>query len=230
MTNALARRVRAVIVTPRAQNPTGAALSSFRAEVLGRLLRESPDILLIENDAASVIAGVPGITLSAGVTRWAHVRSVSKFLGPDLRLAFAVGDTVTMSRVIARQSVGTRWVSHLLQQLTVALWADPSSGRRLARAADVYEHRRVAALEALSAHGIAATGRSGFNIWIPVRAETTTVQALAQRGWAVAAGERFRLRSGPGIRVTTSALAPEMAPGFAADCAAVLRSSPAASA
>jgi DNA-binding transcriptional MocR family regulator len=230
MAGALARRVRAVIVTPRAQNPTGAAISSSRAATLTGLLREWPDVLLIENDAASAIAGVPGVTLSAGATCWAHVRSVSKFLGPDLRVALVAGDALTMARVAARQAVGTRWVSHLLQQLTVALWSDPASGRRLARATDVYERRRIAALEALGARGIVATARSGFNIWIPVREETATVMALAQRGWAVAAGERFRLRSAPGIRVTTSALAPEAAQRFAADCAAVLRASPAASA
>ena len=230
LAGALARRVRAVIVTPRAQNPTGAAISSSRAALLTALLREWPDVLLIENDAASAIAGVSGVTLSAGAKKWAHVRSVSKFLGPDLRVAFVAGDALTMARVAARQAVGTRWVSHLLQQLTVSLWSDPSSGRRLARAADVYERRRTAAIEALTARGIVPTARSGFNLWIPVREETATVMALAQRGWAVAAGERFRLRSAPGIRVTTSALAPEAALRFAADCAAVLRSSPAASA
>jgi DNA-binding transcriptional MocR family regulator len=79
-------------------------------------------------------------------------------------------------------------------------------------------------IEALAAHGIAAHGRSGFNVWIPVRQETATVQALAERGWGVSAGERFRLRSAPAIRITVSALLPEEAQRLAADLAAVLAS------
>jgi DNA-binding transcriptional MocR family regulator len=110
-----------------------------------------------------------------------------------------------------------------LQRLTLALWSDPSSGRRLARAADLYAQRRGGLIDALAAHGIAAHGRSGLNVWIPVRAETATVQQLAERGWGVAAGERFRIRSAPAIRVTISTLVPDEARRFAADFAAILR-------
>jgi DNA-binding transcriptional MocR family regulator len=116
-----------------------------------------------------------------------------------------------------------RWVSHLLQHLAVTLWSDPSSGRHLARVAETYAHRRRAATEALVAAGVHVTAASGFNLWIPVRHEADVVEQLAQRGWAVAAGERFRLRSDPGIRVTTSALAPDAAAQFANDLASALR-------
>jgi len=88
--------------------------------------------------------------------------------------------------------------------------------------------RREALIEALASHEIGAHGKSGFNVWIPVREEAATVQALAERGWGVAAGERFRLRSVPAIRVTTSALVPDEAERFAADFAAALRSRAAA--
>jgi len=67
-------------------------------------------------------------------------------------------------------------------------------------------------------------------VWVPVREETAAVQHLAACGWAVAAGERFRLRSGPAIRVTTSALPTDRAPQLAADIAAAIRPSAAASA
>jgi DNA-binding transcriptional MocR family regulator len=153
------------------------------------------------------------------------VRSVSKFLGPDLRVALVAGDQLTMARLQGRQSLGARWVSHLLQELALMLWSDPASGRRLARAADVYTQRRMAALDALAATGVRVVARSGFNIWIPVREETATVQALAARGWAVAAGERFRIGSAPAVRVTTAALAVDAAPRFAADLAASIRRS-----
>jgi DNA-binding transcriptional MocR family regulator len=226
----LARGVRALIVTPRAQNPTGAALSPSRAADLTRLLGRHRELLVIENDPAGPVAGVPFVTLSGSRDRWAIVRSTSKFLGPDLRVAIVAGDERTIARLQGRQALGVRWVSHLLQRLALSLWSDPSSGRRLARAADVYAHRRAALVEALASHGIRVTSRSGFNLWIPVREETSTVQALADRGWAVAAGERFRIRAGPGIRVTTAALPVEAAPRLAADLAEAVRPSAAASA
>jgi DNA-binding transcriptional MocR family regulator len=130
---------------------------------------------------------------------------------------------VTIARLQRRQAVSVRWVSHLLQSLALALWSDPSSGRLFARAAETYAARRKALIQALAAHDIPAHGRSGLNVWIPVREETATVQALAEAGWAVAAGERFRLQSPPAIRVTTSALPPEEARRFAADLAAAAR-------
>lgn len=219
------RRARAVVLTPRAQNPTGAALSGGRATDLKRALRRHRDLLVIEDDAAGPVAGAPAVTLCDGTaTQWAVVRSTSAFLGPDLRVAVLAGDALTIARVQGRQALGTRWVSHLLQQLALALWSDPSSGRRLARAAETYAHRRLALLEALASRKIPALGRSGFNVWIPVPEETATVQALGEHGWAVAAGERFRLHSAPAIRVTTSALEPDAAQRFAADLATVLRS------
>jgi DNA-binding transcriptional MocR family regulator len=226
---ALSLQTKAAIVTPCAQNPTGAAMSARRAADLSRLLRHRSHVALIEVDPVGPVSGVPAVTLAASPPeRWASVKSTSKFLGPDLRVAVIAGDVTTIARVERRQSLGVRWVSHLLQRLTLALWSDPSSGRRFARAADVYAQRRQTLVEALATHRITAHGRSGLNVWIPVREETATVQALAERGWGVAAGERFRLRSAPAIRVTTSALAPDEARRFAADFAAALRSRAAA--
>lgn len=52
--------------------------------------------------------------------------------------------------------------------------------------------------------------------------ESATVQALLHAGWAVKAGERYRIASGPAIRVTIAALEPEDAARFAEDLAAVI--------
>jgi DNA-binding transcriptional MocR family regulator len=222
--HALGQHCRALIVTPRAQNPTGAAIDAARARDLHRVLSGFPETVLIENDYAGPIAGAPLATLCGpDRPRWAAVRSTAKFLGPDLRVAVLAGDELTVARVQGRQALGMRWVSHILQQLTLALWSDPSSGRRLARAADIYAQRRAALVAALAARGIQAHGRSGLNVWVPVREEARVVSALAERGWAVAPGERFRIRTGPAIRVTISTLAPPDAERLAADLAAVLR-------
>ena len=210
-------------MTPRAQNPTGAALTSERDSELRRILRKHDQVLLIENDPAGPVAGAAPITLSGETRHWVVIRSTSKFLGPDLRVAALAGDDLTIARVEGHQALGARWVSTILQQLVLALWSDPSSGRLLARAAEIYGQRRSALLAALSAHGIDAHGRSGFNVWIPVRQETAVVNALAERGWGVMAGERFRLRSAPAIRVTCSRLSPSDAGRFAASLAESLQ-------
>ena len=59
-------------------------------------------------------------------------------------------------------------------------------------------------------------------MWIPVTEETSTIQSLMARGWAVTAGERYRLATGPAIRVTIATLLPREAGRFAADLAEVL--------
>ena len=221
---ALRRGCSAVIVTPRAQNPTGAAVGPERASELRRVLRGFPDVVLIENDYAGPVAGAPLHTLrNPSHERWAVVRSTSKFLGPDLRVAVMACDDTTVARVRGRQALGARWVSHILQQLALALWSDPSSGRRLARVGEIYAHRRNAALAALRARNVEAHGCSGFNLWVPVRDEAGVVRALADRGWAVAAGERFRIQAAPAIRITVSALRPADADRLAGDLAEALR-------
>jgi DNA-binding transcriptional MocR family regulator len=215
---ALGSGVRAVIVSARAQNPTGAALSAKRVAELAAHLRGRRDLIVIEIDPLGPAAGVPLASLAAaGMTRWAFVRPLSKFLHPDLRLAIVAGDELTIGRVRARQLVTIRWVSRILQQLAVTLWADPSTARRLGRAADVYSARRTGLLEALAAQGIAATAPSGYNVWIPLRDEARVTQSLDARGWVVAPGERFRLESGPGIRVTASTLSAAGSRRFAQD-------------
>jgi DNA-binding transcriptional MocR family regulator len=223
LARALRTRVDAFIMTPRAQNPTGAALDAPRARELRAVLARHPDVLVVEDDHAGPVSGVPAVSLCDDRARWAIVRSVSKSLGPDLRLAILAGDATTVARVEGRQSVGTGWVSHLLQDLVTALWSAAATEAVLERAAETYAARRAALLRALSAQGIDAHGRSGLNVWVPVPEEAAVVTALAQAGWAVRAGERYRLRSGPAVRITIAALPPRDAERLAAALAGILR-------
>jgi DNA-binding transcriptional MocR family regulator len=112
---ALAGGVAAVVVTPRAQNPTGAAFDVERARALRRELRAAPAVLVVEDDHAAAVSGVSAHTLwERGRQSWAVVRSLSKTHGPDLRIAALAGDRETLARVAGRQpraptpSAGTR--------------------------------------------------------------------------------------------------------------------------
>ena len=216
---ALRAGARAVIATPRGQNPTGAVVDAQRAAQIQQALAAHPQVLLLEDDYIADIAGMPYAALHGRSERWAVIRSVSKVLGPDLRLATLAADPLTTSRVAGRQLLGPGWVSHLLQQTVVTLRSDATTRKLLARAERHYTIRRAALVAALAEHGITAHGQSGLGVWIPVEEETGIVQALAERGWAVGAGERFRYQAAPGIRVTTTTLRPDDARQLADDIA-----------
>ena len=203
----LSTNPKAFIVTPRAQNPTGAALTESRAAELGGILEGAPRLLVIEDDHAGPIAGLPALSLCTDRQGpWAHVRSVSKSLGPDLRLAVMSGDRETIDDVRARQLVGMRWVSRILQRIVVELWSDSEVWAKLNKAERTYAKRRQRLISLLGERGVHAVGKTGLNVWIPVVEEARVVRELAARGWGVTAGERFRFASDPAIRITVANL------------------------
>ncbi|NGO48342.1 aminotransferase class I/II-fold pyridoxal phosphate-dependent enzyme [Streptomyces ureilyticus] len=204
---ALRAGARALIVTDRAQNPTGAAVSATRARALRSVIGEHPETLLIEDDHGHRIVDLPLHPLAGVTHHWAFVRSAAKAYGPDLRLAVLTGDPVTADRVQGRQRLGPGWVSHLLQQAVVRLWASGAVDVRAVAAA--YGRRREALIGALAERGIEAYGRSGMNVWVSVPDETGPVARLLHSGWAVAPGAGFRVNSPPGLRITVSTLAPQ---------------------
>jgi DNA-binding transcriptional MocR family regulator len=213
----------AVVITPRAQNPTGAALDRRRAAELRAICARHRGLLAIEDDHAGAVAGAPALSITAGLDHWAIARSVSKSLGPDLRLAILAGDPLTIARVEGRLRLGPRWVSRLLQGIVAAMWAEPKTWSALKTAADTYASRRQALIRALATHGIEAFGRSGLNVWVPVAEESGVVQRLARAGWAVRAGEIYRIKSAPGIRITVAGLTLADAVRLARDFAEALR-------
>jgi len=220
---ALARGAVAAVLTPRGQNPTGAAFDAARAARLRQTLREHPHVLLVEDDHLGPIAGSELHSLAGATQRWAATRSVAKALGPDLRLAVLAGDRATIARVRGRQMCGPGWVSHVLQRLVLELWSDAEVEQLVARASATYTLRRAALVAALERRGVRARAASGLNVWIEVGDEAGVTGALLQRGWAVAAGARYRLAApAPAIRVTTATLTEDRSERFAGDLAGVL--------
>jgi DNA-binding transcriptional MocR family regulator len=219
--DALRRGARAAILTPRGQNPTSAAVEPARGAALRAVVARFPGVLVIEDDYVARVAGAPYVPLHDAAGRWVVVRSLSKVLGPDLRVALAAGDPMTISRIEGRQRLGPGWVSHVLQQIAAVLLSDRATARLLVRVERTYAERRSALVTALAARGIEAQGDSGIGVWIPLADEAAVVRELLDQGWAVSPGERYRFESPPGIRVTTASLKLEEAEQLAEAIAAL---------
>jgi DNA-binding transcriptional MocR family regulator len=206
VTRALRRGVQAIVVTTRAQNPTGAAVSATRRDELRQLLTDHGDVLLVEDDHCAGIAGAALHSLAGSTRHWVYVRSASKAYGPDLRLAVLAGDRRTIERVHGRLRLGAGWVSYLLQDLAVDLWRDKAATRLVHNAEAAYTANRTLLRAALADRGVTSHGRSGLNVWIPVPDETVAITRLLSAGWAAAPGTRFRIDTPPGMRITISDL------------------------
>ncbi|MFE3518775.1 aminotransferase class I/II-fold pyridoxal phosphate-dependent enzyme [Streptomyces sp. NPDC059166] len=223
---ALRAGARALVCSPRGQSPSGARFTPARREQLLAVLGDFTDVLVVEDDHNADIAGADAVNLaSGGLSRWAHVRTVSKHLGIDLRWAALACDPATLARHDGRMLLTSGWVSHILQATVEGLLTDPAVTRLVAGAADTYTTRREALIAALAGHGIPSHGASGLNVWVPVRDESAVVNGLRTRGWWTAAGTRFRIASPPAVRITTAALTTAEAGHLAQDLADVLEES-----
>ena len=199
---ALEDGVRAVVCTPRAQNPTGASLSARRAADLRALLRDHPYVLVIEDDHFSMLSRRPYHSLIGPEhRRWALVRSVSKFLGPDMCLAVTASDPETADRLAMRLTPGTTWVSHLLQRLVHAQVTDAATVAAIEDAGEHYAVRNAAFAERLTAHGIPAEAGDGLNLWVSLPTPARSVsEQLMRRGWLARTGDEFVLAVGTPAR------------------------------
>src|SRR5207253_2363636 len=128
------------------------------AAEIAAVLRRYPATGVIEDDHAGPVAGVPGFTAAAGLGRWVTLRSVSKSLGPDLRLAVVAGDEATITRVAGRQALGTGWVSYQLQEMVAAPCSDAAAAPSLAEGSGGYAGRGGARGFALAARVVTAGG------------------------------------------------------------------------
>jgi len=222
---ALDAGVRAVVITPRAHNPTGCSLSKGRALALQQVLAAYPNVLVIIDDHFALLAETPYYSvIAASTTHWALVRSVSKALGPDLRLAFVVSDPTTANRLGARLAPGMSWVSHILQALVGTCLNSAAICRQVADARVEYSRRSNALSVALRNQGIAVAASSGLNLWIALEVDAKDLAyALAQKGWLVRLGTAFSVQQQTqAIRVTISKLDAQQTQAFAADFQACL--------
>ena len=230
---ALDAGVRAVICTPRAHNPTGASLSAERAAALRDVLAEHPYVLVIEDDHFSLLSRAPlHSVIGPAQRRWARIRSMSKFLGPDTCLAVTASDPDTADGLAVRLTPGTTWVSHILQRMTLALVTDGSVRADIEAAAEHYAARNTAFAAALTERGLPVSPGDGLNLWVPLPVKAAVVrEELMRRGWLVREGDPFFLSPDPAgafLRLTVHDLDPASAEALADDlarAAGVLRGS-----
>ena len=120
--------------------------------------------------------------------------------------------TTRPSRACAGASAcGPGWVSHVLQRLVAALWADPGvATRRSPRAAAIYAERREALLDALRERGLDAQRRLRAERVAAGRATRPRPSPRCSRAAGRSRrGARYKLHDrGGAIRITTAALEP----------------------
>jgi DNA-binding transcriptional MocR family regulator len=209
---ALDKNVSAIFTTSRAQNPTGVSLTPQRGAELAKIARKHRGALplLVDDDHFNTLAAAPYVPWFSGIKgqRWLTIRSVSKYLGPDLRLSAVAGDEATVDELRRLTGMTRRWQSHHLQRVAHGLLTDRTVLERIARARAAYAERRAALLSEL------ANGRAfpddrvdGLNIWIPSERCGQLDAWLLGRGWAGKAGEHFALFLPPwGLRITCATL------------------------
>lgn len=195
------------LLTPRGHNPTGATWSAERRAALAAVLADHPKVLAVEDDQFADGSSMrPGSLLNAD---WVgnqviYVRSFSKLLGPDLRVAVAAARPRLRSMLMECKSFADGWTSRLLQRTLAFALADPDLQGLLRHAADQYERRRAEAArginEMLKPHGGSTwCGPDGLNLWVVLPPDTDALEVAersAAAGVRVASGEPFFIRPG----------------------------------
>lgn len=206
---ALKNGARAVILTPRAHNPTGCSLSASRAAALQNIVAKYPQALVIIDDHFALLSSSPWHPVIAPETlHWSVVRSMSKTLGPDLRLAIIASDPATSARLRLRLNSGSQWVSHLLQDLVHACLSDKNYQRTLAQTRQFYASQQQKLACALQRTGLTHAPGDGLNAWLSLKSHSQSIAfMLAKAGWLVREGEAFGVNApAHGLRITLSTL------------------------
>jgi DNA-binding transcriptional MocR family regulator len=223
---ALEKGAKAVLITPRAHNPTGASISAERAEELKVILAEYPSVLIMEDDHFSLMAKTEHYSvIPKNTAHWAIFRSVSKGLGPDLRMAFVAADKESIKRISTRLAPGMSWVSRVLQSFVYTCLTKKEFQQHLAMAKQDCAKRRDILLNALTEQGLtASTVIDGLNVWLPVGKDCkSTADEFSRKGWLVRSSNSFDIdQTSQAIRVSVQNLEPETARQFALDAAAII--------
>jgi DNA-binding transcriptional MocR family regulator len=198
----------AIILQPRAQNPTGISMTQSRMRELARVLRAHEhlgDPVVIEDDHSGEISSAPALSLGSWLPhRTLHVRSYAKSHGPDLRIAALGGPEALIDRIVARRMLGPGWTSRMLQTILYELLTASASVSTVHDARRMYQARQRLLSESLVRHGLVHVPSDGINTWIPVVDEKAAIVTLAASGIRVAAGSTFAAGPPPSAATATA--------------------------
>lgn len=208
--HALSNGARAVLITPRAQNPTGCSLSRQRALEIKAVLSSYPNVLVIIDDHFALLSETPYFSILPSTTiSWVVIRSLSKALGPDLRLAIVACDQTTAGQLRTRLAPGVNWVSHIIQRIAWSLLSSTEIEKSLHDTCIKYSTLRKGLICALQENDILTPNiQDGLNVWIPLDVDSNNVAyEMAKRGWLIRRGSAFDVQKKThAIRVTISKL------------------------
>jgi DNA-binding transcriptional MocR family regulator len=229
---ALGSRPVAVVLQPRAHNPTGVSLSAERADALARVLRRhgppgEGGPWVIEDDHSGAISTSPDVSLSTLLPgQVVHVRSFSKSHGPDLRIAALGGPSGLVDAVVQRRMLGPAWTSRMVQTILLDLLTSAQSLDEVAEARRQYYGRQRDLVAALASYDVVLDQPDGINLWLPVRDERAALLHLAAAGIRAATGTPFvatGASSAPHLRVTAGLVTADDVDEVAAALAACSR-------
>ncbi|TMV77013.1 PLP-dependent aminotransferase family protein [Thioclava sp. BHET1] len=201
---AMARRPAVFLFQPRLHSVTGQCVSPARLHALGNVL-EGSDTIIIEDDGLGDLADIPAQSLGARFPdRVAHVLSLSKTHGPDLRLAVIAASMALIEQVRAYRSFSSGWTSRITQAAGAWLLRDSATQERVALARTTYNARRERLAQEIVAAGGEYSAGSGLCLWLPVASEAFAVVTLAAHGIAISPGNRFTLKETGHLRVATA--------------------------
>ena len=205
-----ARRVRAVLLQPRAHNPDRrvddrGARAGAGAHPRARTATP-PTSWWSRTITPASISMAPDVSLGRWLPdRVIHVRSFSKSHGPDLRIAALGGPSAVIDRIVARRMLGPGWTSRMLQRILYDLLTDAAAA---AQVEPRPRHLRRSASAPWSRRSPTRASRSpqpdGINLWLPVVSERAAIVQLAADEIRVAPGSPFlgrrRRRGRPRVR------------------------------
>ncbi|MFE8115879.1 aminotransferase class I/II-fold pyridoxal phosphate-dependent enzyme [Brenneria goodwinii] len=204
---ALQHKPAAFIYQPRTHSITGHSVSPSRMTAMAELLADNPMTMIIEDDGVGEISSYPALSMGAYYpAQTIYVRSYSKAYGPDLRMAVLSGSADVIGKIQSFRNFGAGWSSRILQGALSFLLADRKTQQGIEHARQAYHQRRQWLADALARRGIYVPENDSLCIWLPVPSERYALITLAAHGVAVQPGERFGMKNGHYVRISTSQL------------------------
>jgi 2-aminoadipate transaminase len=181
------RNVRAVILTPTYQNPTGETLSERTRESVVEAVRRAGAVL-IENDIYSQLrySGEPLPTLKKLDTAGDSVilRSFSKIAFPGLRVGWMIGPRPLIARLMEARQLADLHGDQFSQAIVLEFARSGKLAEHLARTLETGRERLIALLAALETYmpeGVTySRPEGGMNLWVKLPGGIDTFDLLQQ--------------------------------------------------